>query len=97
MKDITGSVLLLCVHVCHKDMAVSYCCVWMFAIKRWNCNTAVCACLSERDGTAVLLRVHVSSERDGSVRCCTLFRSYLPSVGHSAPSSARVCSSCFLH
>ena len=46
-------------HVFHKDMAVSYCCVWMFAIKRWNCNTAVCACLSERDGTAVLLCVHV--------------------------------------
>ena len=77
-----GSVILLCLDVCHKDMAVSYCCVWMFAIKRWNCSTAVCACLSERDG---------------SVRFCTVFRSYLPSIGHSAPSSARVCSSCYLH
>ena len=65
-----GSVILLCVDVCHKDMAVSYCCVWMFAIKRWHCTdtTAVCACLSERDvcmccherdGCVILLCVHV--------------------------------------
>ena len=76
----------MCVHVFHKEVAVSYCCVCMFAIKVWQCHTAVCACLSERyhrqyhtavcaclpekDGSIILFCVDVCHKDMAVSYCC---------------------------